>query len=207
MVTWPGLVASGAAMSAARRRQRPAKQGHKCQHHMQGGLRHCISAYSSGAALLRAWPFPFLFCLIGNGPFGLWRRREAARAAQRPTVESSYIQLQHHRRAAAINACGCRRQPSKPGVFDTGGGHLCLFCLLKNPPRRTGIQWPIPPALFPSIIAFRHWAARTQERNLLSAVIFPSEDENFCTSLCRRISQVRKAAPLKVTFDAISCCK
>ena len=76
-------------------------------------------AYSSGAALLRAWPFSFLFCLIGNGPFGLWRRREAARAAQRPTAESSYIQL--HRRAAPFHACGCRRQPSKPGVFDTRG--------------------------------------------------------------------------------------
>jgi len=94
-----------------------------------------------------------------------------------------FIYTADHRRAAAIDACGCRRQPSKPGVFDTRGGHLCLFCLLKNPPRRTGILWPIPPALFPSIIAFRHWAARAQERNLLSAVIFSSEDENFCTSL------------------------
>ncbi len=170
MVTCPGLVASGTAMSAARRWQRPAKQEHKRQHHMQGGLRHCISAYGSGAALLRAWPFSFIFCLIGNGPFGLWWRQIAARATQRPTVESSYIQLQHHRRAAPLDVCGCRRQPSKPGVFDTGGD-TSVYIVYQEPYSRT-LLWPIPPASFPSIIAFRQWAARARERNLLSAVIF-----------------------------------
>ncbi len=70
----------------------------------------------------------------------------------------------------------------------TQGGDTSVYIvyqrtLLQNPPRRTGILWPIPPALFPSIIAFRHWAARTQERNLRSAVTCPTEDENFCTVL------------------------
>ena len=126
MVTWPALAGSGAALSAM---LRPVSQSLERRQHMQGALRHCIAATSAGDLFGHACPSPFPFRLTGNTPVGLSQRRRVTSAAQRPTVESSYIRLQHHRRAAPLIACGCCRQPSKPGVFDTGGGHFCLFCL------------------------------------------------------------------------------
>ncbi len=62
------------------------------------------------------------------------------------------------------------------------------------------------PEVFPSVRAFWHWAGRSQNRSVLSAVNFAMEGENFCTPLCRQIFQVRKGVPLELTFDAFSCC-
>ena len=131
MVTWPGSVASGAALMSNGINSGSGPRDTSVNH-MQGGLRHCIFAYSSGAALLRAWAISFLFCLIENGPFGLWRRREAARAAQRPTVEP------HIHSCNIIGGQPRSMRVAAAGILHSqecsmqGAGHLCPFCLLKN---------------------------------------------------------------------------
>ncbi len=91
-------------------------------------------AYSSGAALLRAWPFSFLFCRIANRPLGCGGagKRRGRRSAPQPKVHI-YSCTGGQPRSMRVAAAGSLQSQE---CSIPGGTHLSTMTI-KEPYSRT----------------------------------------------------------------------